>query len=536
MMGGFALPALGRGEPPAFANTSACREWLSGLPLANPAQAQAKLLEQINLLNRFALPAGERLRLLELLRESVAFAQSECAKKFAARPLPLTEVEQAAFEANGKLWQALCTGYQHCLEACLDGDQEMLPQGSLIVQRALWTLAGEQLDLYRAWHETGPGFWRRLHAIFAVGEQLGADRQEVRDLLLDLRSTTVHAAYVYSLLLHAASPYELSPRQLNQVQRWLGRWSGKVVLSSTRPTGLKLPPLVVDVAGERPGTTVPEESGNLRWLSVDGLAHSLKKRIVSLQKDLTPASLGLGEDCVQPACEMLLRHIYDRCCKGGTPRSQPRTPSTATSQLVAGYDGIYYQLAGKLFQQPANSEELTKRQQDEIALFGQRATRFEQQYVREQGFQSEQWRIVDESPGGMRLMRPVGQGGQRVAAGQLLALQPPGSAGFRLAAVRWLTLTVNGEMHIGLRMIPGAPQPVSVCATGLSSVVGPRCRPGFLLPAVEALRCPASVIFPAAAFRVERIVEILAEGSTQVKLKRIVEHGLDFERAEYQKA
>ncbi|MBS1173067.1 MAG: hypothetical protein H6R12_1897, partial [Proteobacteria bacterium] len=197
---------------------------------------------------------------------------------------------------------------------------------------------------------------------------------------------------------------------------------------------------------------------------------------------------------------------------------------------------IYYQLAGKLFQQPANSEELTKRQQDEIALFGQRATRFEQQYVREQGFQSEQWRIVDESPGGMRLMRPVGQGGQRVAAGQLLALQPPGSAGFRLAAVRWLTLTVNGEMHIGLRMIPGAPQPVSVCATGLSSVVGPRCRPGFLLPAVEALRCPASVIFPAAAFRVERIVEILAEGSTQVKLKRIVEHGLDFERAEYQKA
>jgi len=67
-------------------------------------------------------------------------------------------------------------------------------------------------------------------------------------------------------------------------------------------------------------------------------------------------------------------------------------------------------------------------------------------------------------------------------------------------------------------------------------VVGPRCRPGFLLPEVEALRCPASLIVPAAAFRVERIVEILAEGAMPVKLKRIVEHGLDFERAEYQKA
>jgi len=536
MMGGFALPALGRGEPPAFATVSACREWLSGLPLANPAQAQARLMEQIDLLNRFALPSGERLRILELLRESVAFVQGECAKKFAARPLPLADMERAAFEGNGKLWQALCVGYQHCLEACLEGDQEMLLQGALIVQRALWTLAGEQLDLYRAWHETGPGFWRRLHAIFAVGEQLGVDRQEVRDLLLDLRSTTVQGTYVYSLLLHAASPYELSPRQLNQVQRWLGRWSGKVVVSSSPPTEFKLPPLVVDVAGEHPGSTLPVESGNLRWLAVDGLARSLKKRIVSLQKDLTPASLGLGEDCVQPACEMLLRHVYDRCCKGGMLRSQPRTSSTGTSRLVAGFEGIYYYLAGKLFQQPITEDELTKRQQDEIALFGQRATRFEQQYVREQGFQSEQWRIVDESPGGMRLKRPVGQGGQRVAAGQLLALQPPGSGEFRLAAVRWLTLGASGELHIGVRMIPGAPRPVSVCATGLSSVVGPRCRPGFLLPEVEALRCPASLIVPAAAFRVERIVEILAEGAMQVKLKRIVEHGLDFERAEYQKA
>jgi hypothetical protein len=87
---------------------------------------------------------------------------------------------------------------------------------------------------------------------------------------------------------------------------------------------------------------------------------------------------------------------------------------------------------------------------------------------------------------------------------------------------------------MGVRMMPGAPQAISVCATGLSSVVGPRCRPGFRLPAVEALQCPASVVFPAAAFRVDRIVEILAEHSVQIRIKRIVEHGFDFERAEYE--
>ena len=67
--------------------------------------------------------------------------------------------------------------------------------------------------------------------------------QPVRDLLLDSRETTVHATYIYALLLHASSPYELSPRHFVLVQRWLARWSGKVVLSASPPQDFKLPPL-----------------------------------------------------------------------------------------------------------------------------------------------------------------------------------------------------------------------------------------------------------------------------------------------------
>ncbi len=535
MIGGFSLPPLGGAEPPAFATAGACREWLNGLPLANPVQAQAQLATQIDRLNRFALGVGERLRVMELLRESAAFVQTECAKKFAARPLPMAAGEQAGFEANCRLWQSLCVGYQRCIEGCLEGEPEVLSEGALVVQRALWALAGEQADIYRAWQEMQPGFWRRLHAIFAVGEQLGADQQPVRDLLLETRSTTVHANYIACLLLHAASPYELPARQFAQVQRWLARWSGKVVLSKTEPQAFKLPPLVVDVAGEHPGNQRPEPGGNPRWLDLDGLAHSLKKRIVSLQKGATGASLGLGEDCVQPACELLLKHVLDRCCRGGIARAHVRNSAEdASCRLVSGMEAIHFQLSGKAFQQPASADDLSKRQHDEIALFGQTAKRFDDQYVRKPELQLEQWRIVDESAGGLRLSRQAVQAGQRIAAGQLLALQPPGSASLRLGCVRWMTQLPSGELQMGVRMMPGAPQAIAVCATGLQSVVGPRCRPGFRLPAVEALQCPASVVFPTAAFRVDRIVEILAEHPVQIKIKRIVEHGVDFERAEYE--
>jgi len=534
MMGAFPLPALSGNDPPAFVNVAACRQWLNDLPLANPAQAQIQLAAQVERLNRYAMEAAERLRLLELLRESVAFVQIECCKRFSARPLPLASAEQANFEANVALWQAMCTGYQHCLAAGLDGDPEVLGDVVQIVQRALWALSGEQMDLYRASHQAEPPFWRRLHATFAVGEQLGAADQPVRDLLLDSRGTTAHAAYVYALLLHAASPYELTIRQLNLVQRWLVRWSAKVTLSTSSPKDFKLPPLVVDVGGDRPGSQVPEGEGNLRWLEVDGLAHSLKKRISLLQKGEAPASLGLGEECGQPDCEVLLKHVYERCCKGGIARSQSRRPSSGQSKLIAGFEAVYYFVAGKLFEQPKGADELSKRQRDEIALFGQRAQRFEQEYVREHGFRVEQWQILDESPSGMRLSRPLADAGARIALGQLLAVQPPGTSSLRLAVVRWRSAVADG-VHVGVRLLAGAPQPATLCATGLTSVVGPRCRPGFLLPAVEALNQPPSVVFPAAAFRADRIIEIQSGTVEQVRLTRIVERGHDFERAEYRK-
>jgi hypothetical protein len=55
------------------------------------------------------------------------------------------------------------------------------------------------------------------------------------------------------------------------------------------------------------------------------------------------------------------------------------------------------------------------------------------------------------------------------------------------------------------------------------------------LPAVEALNQPQSVVFPAAAFRVDRVIEIQSGAMEQVRLIRILDRGHDFERAEYRK-
>ena len=147
MTAAFDLPALGSEQPPAFDSARTCRDWLAAQPLANPAQAQALLLRQANLLNRFTMAPAERLKILELLRDPIAFAQTESARKFAGRPLPLAPPEQAGMDANRTLWQAVQTGYLHCLAACLDGSAELRPHAALIAQPALSALRAELLDI-----------------------------------------------------------------------------------------------------------------------------------------------------------------------------------------------------------------------------------------------------------------------------------------------------------------------------------------------------------------------------------------------------
>ncbi len=530
----FDLPAPGTEHPPAFTNAHGCREWLAVQPLANAAQAQSLLLRQLNLLNRFAVAPAERLKILELLREPIAFAQSESARKFAGRPLPLSAPEQAGMDANRALWQAAQTGYLHCLAACLGGQAELRPHAGLVAQRIIHALRMELLDIYRAPIDPPARLWQLLHRVFAAAESLGALSHPVNDTQqAEHPATSVTAAYAQTLLLHRASPYELSGRQLMQVERWLARWGGKVAVLNAPPIEPRVPPLIVDLASDTPEALGTSAEAQPRWLDLSDLSRSVKRRIAHLQKGESPAALGLGEDCVQPACENLLRHLYQQWCKGGAARLHPRRAGSGACRLVSGIDAIHYYLSGKIFRQPGQSEAMSKTQVEEIATFGRVATRHEEDYSQMQGFMIEEWRVLDESATGFRLARPLAQRGGRIGGGQIVAVMPPDSRAWLLAVARWARLTGAGaELQAGIQIMPGLPQTVALRGTGLTAV-NEKYRPGFRLPAVPALHYPETVIVPAGWFRPGRIIELYEQSSRQIRLTRSLDRGSDFERCAY---
>lgn len=535
------LPPTDSVQPPLFTDPEQCRAWLKGLPLLNPSRTQEQLLEQLRLLNGLNISGAVRLSLLEALREPIYFAQGEIAKVFSGKSLPLAPPEQAASDATHGLWQALLLGYLRCLEGRLAGDADNAPHTALICQRALATLADDHADLVRAGRQPDNVLWRFAHAIYGSAEILAVTATAVADALRGDRPATPAAAYVELVLLAVASLHELPPRQQGWVMRWARHWAGRVSVLAAPPASLAAAlPLCVDLESETPPGFMPQAGSGARWLETEALRNTLKKRLTLLARGDpadTPASLGLGADCQQPACGEVLQRIYPRWVKGGVKRRYARHPMSGACRFVTGVEAIHYYASGhQSFKPPGNaSSDEMWRQREELAMFGRVAIRFEEEYSRDRGFQTESWTVVedwgmfDQSEDGLRLVRPLEQAGGRLGIGQLVGVQPAGRSDMLLGVVRWTQLTGEG-LAAGIQLVAGRPQPVAVRRTGVMATPD-TYRRGFLLAPGAANEWPACLVLPPGSFKAERIMEAWTQIATRrFKFQELIERGADFER------
>ncbi len=510
------LPDLSPEAAPEFADAASCKAWLEHVPLANVATAQYQLLAQAEEFNRFPASAAVRLAVLETLREAVNFVQIEQAKRFTNRALPMAEAEAAVFEDTKELWEEMRVGYLRCLEAAVNGEAGMRSQAALICQRALAYSGLRMFHHYRAYREVPGEDWHTLHEVYATAERLGITDEVVKDFLnRDVHDTSPRIAYARAVLMALANPNELSQRQ-----------------------GEGLAPLIADLAGDRcPERADPAASAaEARYLDTRKLAKSLRNRVGLLRKGEAPSKLALGEDCVQPTCEQLLVFLYRQWCQPKPGRASDRKPVGETAEACSELPAIHYYLTGQAFRQPTGEQkELSKKQQEEIATFGRVSTREEDDYSQAHGFALERWQLEDESAQGLHIVRRAADPGRRYSHGQLIVVRPDDAQRFMLGQVRWLMAAQNGDLHAGVKLLPGLPGGTAVRPTGLN-VQAEQYVPALTLSAVQALSSPPTLVLPAGWYKPGRIIEVHGESAHRVNLTELVERGTDFERVAYEKA
>jgi hypothetical protein len=533
------LPDLNPRAAPQFVDAESSKGWLQTLPLANVALAQRAMLAELEAFNGFPTSCGNRLAVLEALREAIGFVQIEQAKRFTNRALPMVQAESAAFEDTVELWEQLRLGYLRCLHAAVGGDTGMRAVAALLAQRLAAYSGLKMFHYYRAYREVPRDDWRSLHEVYGHAETLGVAEDPVEDLLnRDIHDSSPRIAYVRALLMGMASPHELGQRQLTFVAFLLERWASKVELARAPVAeGEGVPPLATDLAGERvPERLAPEASSPVepRYLDTRQLSKSLRNRVALLRKGETPARLALGEDCVQPSCEQTLVFLYRQWCQAKPARHLAGRGATASAQVTNDMEAIHHYMSGGRRRQ-LEAKDLTPQQRQELETLGQVRSVDNKEYTSARGFALEEWGIEEDSAQELYVVRPAGQGTKRYAHGQLVAVRPPDASGFILGQVRWLIEAVSGDLRAGVKLMPGIATATSVRGTGLNDKTErPICA--LSLAAVPAVKSPATLVLPAGWYKPKRVLEIVANKPYNVRLTEVLERGSDFERVAFEAA
>ncbi len=513
-----------------FNDSAACTRWIESLPLTNIPQVHQLVSAQLSALGDAPFSPLERLKILEAMKDTIAFVQDEIAKRYAGKPLPLENTEAAVWSGVIAVWQELGRNYQLCLNAYREGDLSIAPHAALIAMRALKCLGDTLFDHYRAYRQTPGATWRALHELYAFAEQHGFARIRVQDSFArNDPDSSCAESYLQILLTQLANPYSLSVRQLAFVRRWVAKWATLVGVANQPPPPSPIPQLVVDLTGSMglEFASAHEPHAGLRYLDLEQLSKTLRQSINLLKQGQTPGQLGLGDDARQPGCENLVMLLYVQWCRAGTARMEDRVAAQETASVCFGVSAAHHQLSGgRAFRQPG---ELTSREKQDLDTYGF-IVRVHHETGGAEGLAAETWQIINQGATGFMCMLRAPESRGRVGHNQLIAVRRESGRRFHVGMVQWLRIEENNELRCGVRLFPGVPQAISVRPSNFTPVGTSKYERALMLPEVSAPATPASIVLPAGWFQSGRFVEISSDRKQVAKLLNLLEKGSDFDR------
>jgi hypothetical protein len=194
---------------------------------------------------------------------------------------------------------------------------------------------------------------------------------------------------------------------------------------------------------------------------------------------------------------------------------------------------IHHAVTGRGFKVRPSTRPISTKEHMEIATLGRLATRNDDEPGAGSDVQLETWQIKDESASGLRLERVEAGAGSRVVLNQLLGIQLAEGKPFLLGTIKWLSVSTDFGLRIGVQILPGVPQGIAIKPSG-PNAAEPFAQ-GFLLPAFAPLQAPETLVVPVGWFKPKREMEI-ADRQGRVRLAELIDRGADFERVSFESA
>lgn len=526
-----------------FDQPTQCRALLDRVSVTDLEEASHILLQLLEGMAVASPPPAHHLQILEDLRATLDYVQSEVSRRYASRPLPPSGAEEATLSQVVRLWTLMESNYGFVSRrSALAAEGNVEDKRALLAHRRISYQALAMTEYFRARQEIPEHLWNDLHNLFLSAERSGTAQVRVPDILNETwGAQSPLEAYVALLLIDAASPYSRTPREFQWITRWAQRFAPYCNLRS-HAEAAQASAYVLDTEadhGLRPASTL-EARKSQRLLDTAKLAAHIQAVVSQLKSGVAAASLGLGDDCVQPACARLIISLYRPWGLAASGRKFARKASQGHIQLCADPEGVAFFLSGKRFEIP--DEELARynnfTRTEAMLTLGERAEQAEltdaqlEEKALQLGFTLESWDVLDQSVAGFRLARA--QGESRLDHRQLIGVRNGSPDRMLLAEISWLQYRQNGVLSCGISLMPGPPAPFAV------RLIDPqrpgnreRFRLGFLIPAVPALKTDATLIVPAGWYVADRRVEVRGEQPWVARMTRLISRGANFDRVTF---
>ncbi|HEY3178447.1 MAG TPA: hypothetical protein VGL25_06155 [Casimicrobiaceae bacterium] len=505
-------------------------KWAKTLSFMPIGQANEAMVGQLCALAAAELPARERAKIAEILRDQVSHLHTELARRYAGKPQPEGERETEAIDQAVALWQSLWEQYSACLKPLIEGDAELQGVKAKILQRGLYV--GKQLVLVHGLARRLPpvSVWHELHAYYRLAEMLDCAVTAVTDEQMPFGvGTSCYSTYSHALLLGLADPWSMTVRQLELADRWLGQWARKLFpYAEQRET--EGPVVLMDLdssTGATVALVAPKETPSAFRFGYPGkLATSVRGRLRRLSTGANPGELQLGQDVSVEQCVALLSHLEARWCRVGRLASDDA--DVPLDVATGGPLCAFFRVGGRTFEREDKMDRTFHGAQQHLKSLAALThyDRYKEEAEREWPW--EPWRGRYEWRDASLTREDNGH--YRWSLEQLIVARDDERT--RLGFVSRVARGLQGELTLALKLWPGTPHALTMRPVS-TSMAEELPVPAILL--AEAPEDRATLVMQPRAFTPGRVLRSTDGGhERKFRLTRLVQRGADFERVAFE--
>ncbi|MEM9620130.1 MAG: hypothetical protein AAF993_00680 [Pseudomonadota bacterium] len=510
----------------AEANPGAVADWVAALPLANTNETASQLKIATAELALLAAPGVTKFQGLEAVRPVVHYI---CSRLDRAQ-----QTSNPATTANDLLLN-LCTGYKAIVldtlpstSADKSGNKDVLPRA---IHRLLSDLSRVLLRSLQAYVAPPQNFWWELNEVYRLAETLElTEFKFADDENTSVRSATVSAVYLRSLLLASCKSNQLQQHQIKAVFSALEHWSAHAMLQADTTDALLLIDLLANHGPQY--AQFSKDPAEARALRTDVLAYEIEAYLKEISSSIT-----IPETMPTP----LLQHLVE-AWSVMKPRTFKRMRSDSVLRVCVGLRAVHYFLSGGVdFAEQLNSAEaLLRREVNPFLDLDYETSNTEAddpwsqahdlktripvnpnietpekilleaaEPSKEKPNEHFETQVADTSPGGYRLDWQE-QTPPRISVGELVALREEKDTRWCVAAVRWIQ-THRGVLRMGVELL--APKAIPIALRIVQKKGGPTdFARGLLLPEIKAIKQPATIVTPKVPFASGQKVNVQRQG------------------------